>query len=253
VIVVAAAGNKAVSAANNYPGSCAGVISVGASNKDNNIASFSNYGQGVSVFAPGRSVYTLAGGYGAVPVSGTSYSAPIITGIISLMEAYRPSLTIEDAKRALHVTGKPLVSCASGRCLVNRVDATNILNYWESPIKLASNYVKTSGSYDWRCKSSRATWSYSTKKITHYELFGSRSLNILGTVDNYPVIYMNPYYQQGRLKLLYRGNDLSDKIRFASDGYVGVRACNNTDCSPIMNSTKRIEGLRSHCENRTRI
>lgn len=62
------------------------VITVGALNSDSSIASYSNYGNNVDVFAPGTAVYSA---YAADPVSivgmsGTSMSAPIVSGLCAL-------------------------------------------------------------------------------------------------------------------------------------------------------------------------
>jgi serine protease len=52
-IVIVAAGNSAVDVANSAPANCAGVVSVGATNRAGNRASYSNFGSGITLSAPG--------------------------------------------------------------------------------------------------------------------------------------------------------------------------------------------------------
>jgi len=67
------------------------VIIVSATNQSDNVTSWSTYGPWVDVAAPGESVRTttLGGGNGAV--SGTSFSAPIVNGVIAMMMVMNPS------------------------------------------------------------------------------------------------------------------------------------------------------------------
>ena len=86
VAVVCAAGNDGVSA-DVYPASHPGAISVAASNISNERTVISNYGLAVRYGAPGDDVYAP---YGRGPsfyshVDGTSFAAPMITGMIADM------------------------------------------------------------------------------------------------------------------------------------------------------------------------
>lgn len=99
-VLVAAAGNdneaKVI-----YPATFEHVISVGASDKQDKRASFSNYGAGIDIIAPGDRVF------GTVPKnhysdwSGTSMSAPVVSGVIALMLSKRPSLNNRDIAQIL--------------------------------------------------------------------------------------------------------------------------------------------------------
>lgn len=86
-----------------YPASFTTVITIGASNKNDQRASFSNYGDTIpepdlhiNLVAPGVDMCTTRrdGGYYCAPgPRGTSYSAPMVTGVLGLMERRYPDLT----------------------------------------------------------------------------------------------------------------------------------------------------------------
>ncbi len=79
------------------------IISVGAINEDNTIVDFgdwsnstkaSNFGKtSVDLFAPGTDIYTTNRNGGYEYVSGTSFSAPFVTGVAALLKSIDPTLT----------------------------------------------------------------------------------------------------------------------------------------------------------------
>jgi len=94
-LVVAASGNDAEDndVLPSYPGAYAGVLAVSATNTSSDLlASFSNYGASVPVYAPGVLVLgpTTDGGY-LKGFSGTSFSAPLVAGIAGLLASQRPN------------------------------------------------------------------------------------------------------------------------------------------------------------------
>jgi subtilisin family serine protease len=101
VWVVVAAGNSADSADNEPIASHPYVISVGALDSQDRRASFSNFGQAVSTYAPGVGVVTLIPGGTLVASSGTSFSAPYVSGMLALLRAGNPAMTFREAKERL--------------------------------------------------------------------------------------------------------------------------------------------------------
>ena len=107
VVVVAAAGNSGINEYS-YPASYDGVISVGATNSERKLTSFSTYGPGVDVVAPGEFIYSTiydpAIGSTYYYLSGTSMATPIVSGIASLLKTKHPSLSSYDVEQILEET-----------------------------------------------------------------------------------------------------------------------------------------------------
>ena len=93
-VVFAAAGNYA-SSTPIYPAGCTNVVAVGATDSNDTLAGFSNYGTYVDLTAPGVNIVTTLSGGGYGGVSGTSFSSPITAGIAALVLSRNPSLTAQ--------------------------------------------------------------------------------------------------------------------------------------------------------------
>lgn len=120
-ILVAASGNESVSADINFPSSLTGVISAGASNEAGQVSDFSNWGETVEIIAPGEDV-PVAGAGGVELVSGTSFSTPVVSGVVSLMKSVYPELNWKTATYFMQSTSVPL-DCSeycSGRSACER-------------------------------------------------------------------------------------------------------------------------------------
>ncbi|NBX67184.1 MAG: type I secretion C-terminal target domain-containing protein [Proteobacteria bacterium] len=122
--IVFAAGNGAASGDNvNYHSmqNSSFIISVGAVDKTGQIASFSTPGAAVLVSAPGVEIYTtdntgtagyLTGDY--VGIGGTSFAAPIVSGVIALMLDANETLGYRDVQEILAYSAKKIDAANTG-------------------------------------------------------------------------------------------------------------------------------------------
>jgi len=125
VVVVAAAGNCGNSSSGPCNGQIAGyitfpanynrVIAVGATDSNNNRASFSSYGERLDIMAPGSGTListTWSVGNGtslySTTLNGTSYASPIIASSAALIRSIRPNTSIDDVRALLMASSKKL-------------------------------------------------------------------------------------------------------------------------------------------------
>ncbi|CAE6399081.1 unnamed protein product [Rhizoctonia solani] len=95
VHVVVAAGNESADANTSSPARAAAVITVGASTIDDTVASFSNFGKGVDIFAPGQQIIsTFIGSTTARQIlSGTSMACPHVAGMVATILSSEGNIT----------------------------------------------------------------------------------------------------------------------------------------------------------------
>ncbi|MFD9479752.1 type VII secretion-associated serine protease mycosin [Streptomyces nojiriensis] len=89
VVVVASAGNDGMSGQKRktYPAAFPGVLAVGASDRNNERAGFSQPGDFIGVAAPGVDMVSTVPGFGQCIDNGTSFSAPYVAGVAALLRA----------------------------------------------------------------------------------------------------------------------------------------------------------------------
>jgi subtilisin family serine protease len=99
-IVVAAAGNENTEE-KSYPAAYKNVLAIAAYNNTQQKASFSNYGDYITVAAPGVSCYSSVP-YGFRRLSGTSMASPTVVGLLALGMSYiyskKPSIDPKTAR-----------------------------------------------------------------------------------------------------------------------------------------------------------
>ncbi len=106
VLTIAAAGNDSSNndSTPHYPSNYAdpGVIAVGATNSNGDLASFSNYGATtVHIAAPGETIASTYPNNRYVYLSGTSMATPHVTGAIALLASHSPNLDWSQLKGIL--------------------------------------------------------------------------------------------------------------------------------------------------------
>ncbi|MBV6803408.1 S8 family serine peptidase [Xanthomonas campestris pv. lawsoniae] len=129
--VVVAAGNSAANVSGSLPANCANVIAVAATTSAGAKASYSNYGSGIDVSAPGsgilstlNSVTTTPGNASYASYNGTSMAAPHVAGVVALVQSVAPTtLTPAAVETLLKNTARALPGACSGGCGAGIVDA----------------------------------------------------------------------------------------------------------------------------------
>ena len=173
MVVVAAAGNEHGSVAR--PANCSGVVAVAALNRDGFKATYSNFGAQITLATVGGD-YRGDGAWGSLlgddgllildnggttspgsptysRVFGSSFSAPIVAGAVSLMLSANPNLSVTQIVSGLRISARPHVTspkigacsaqnpgrciCSTATCGAGILDATQAVLYALNP----SSYV----------------------------------------------------------------------------------------------------------------
>jgi hypothetical protein len=198
VTVVAAAGNMAWGDAQ-FPAWVAGVISVGASNRNDALAPFSNWGNQIDVVAPGVSIMSSSNDGAAGWADGTSEASPFVAGAAALLLERHPGATpLEVAaaiRRSAHDLGAPGWDArfGSGRLVLNPGATTALTggDEWEGDdtratarlVALDRQYdhaLSPAGDVDWIAFDALAGINYS---VETFELWGAGADTTLGLYD----------------------------------------------------------------------
>ena len=94
-LVFAAAMNSSASTPF-YPAACNHAVAVSATDANDHLASFSNFGNWITLAAPGTDILTTMNGGGYGFWNGTSFSSPIAAGVAALVLAVKPDLTNQE-------------------------------------------------------------------------------------------------------------------------------------------------------------
>ncbi|MFB7470550.1 S8 family peptidase [Kitasatospora sp. NPDC056184] len=101
VLPVISAGNDAQDACEVSPARADKALTVGAVNKQDRQASFSNYGPCLSLYAPGVGIVSAKLGGGSSTLNGTSMAAPHVAGAAALVKQQDPRATSQDVRARL--------------------------------------------------------------------------------------------------------------------------------------------------------
>ncbi|WP_217913035.1 S8 family peptidase [Miltoncostaea marina] len=145
-VLVASSGNGQLTnpGVPNYPASFPGVIGVGATQPDDNIAPFSTNGDFVDVSAPGHGILSTwdirippdaappvtapTHGVGFTNLSGTSMATPIVAGLAALMLQLRPDLSAPEVQGLLEASATDLGAPGKDNVFgAGRIDAVRAL------------------------------------------------------------------------------------------------------------------------------
>jgi len=168
-VFVTAAGNETANNDNqgSYPANyeLPNIISVAATDKNDRLAGFSNFGaSSVHIAAPGTAILSTVRNNAYSVKSGTSMAAPFVTGVGALILSQNPNLLVSDIRNAI-LTGADPITSLRGRVANGRLNAFNALSNitpaqpiinvtpdtTEVPIGLQQTFSASSGTapYSW--------------------------------------------------------------------------------------------------------
>ncbi|WP_433395309.1 S8 family peptidase [Streptomyces sp. CA-146814] len=115
VVPVVAAGNEDSDACDVSPAAADGVVTVGASDRQDRETAFSNWGSCVSLYAPGADIVSAKLGGGTTSLNGTSMASPHVAGVAALYKEENPSATPAAVANWLTDTATPDVLSGLGQ------------------------------------------------------------------------------------------------------------------------------------------
>ena len=105
IATVIAAGNNGYTDSVCAPGCISSAITVGATEDDDDVASFSNIASFVDLLAPGVGIRSSTPGGSTANYSGTSMATPHVAGAWALMKQQMPTASVDDIRARLRETG----------------------------------------------------------------------------------------------------------------------------------------------------
>ena len=216
-VVVAAAGNGNT-VSNSSPDSCNGVINVAATNRLGGKASYSNFGDKVTLSAPGGEAFSTSDPNGVLStyntgtttpgadtygyLQGTSFAAPHVAGIASLMLSANPNLNPSQVRSILQSTARifpPGSTCNTSLCGAGIVNAAAAVTqardlaspapqtgWWWNPAQSGRGFtIEVSGNNMFMAgylyaNDGRATWLVSGGPMTSPNLYSGKLLSFGG-------------------------------------------------------------------------
>lgn len=133
VVCVASAGNWGSDSPVEFPAGNPEVIAVGAVDASNRPASFTSYGPHVNICAPGVAIRSAFPGGGYRVWSGTSMSAPFVTGLMAIVKGIHPEWSLNEMTSLMRYSARRLVDVSPaqagqlGSGALNVADALRML------------------------------------------------------------------------------------------------------------------------------
>jgi subtilisin family serine protease len=204
VVLIAASGNSGSSVVS-YPAANPKVIAVGAVDNSERPASFSNYGTGLDVMAPGSSIYSTMTGGGYQYLSGTSTACPFVAGVVALLLTVNPSLTPEQVGLTINSTATDIRTTGydeySGWGIVNAFQAVEEVSGPAVTITEHPSYAAINGTFSitWMVtggspgiiQSTRLSWGESPTSLTQSSGSYSGQTWATFTVNDIPSLPVN--------------------------------------------------------------
>ncbi len=249
-VVVVAAGNSDSDMSKFAPANCNGVIAVAAVNRQGGRASYSNYGSGVTIAAPGgdkpvdphgvlsllNDGYTIPAGDDYRFYRGTSMAAPHVSGVIALLLSRENGLTPAEIRQWIQATARPFPTgtgrdCTKNTCGAGIIDAYALLAGNPAPSiegmspesaragGLKFTLTVTGGNFSY---SSVVRWNGKDRQTTYVSPTCLEATIIAGDIawpGNYPVSVFTPAPGGGQT------NELTFEVKNALPGGGGGGGC----------------------------
>ena len=196
ILLISAAGNNGGDVV--YPAKYSTVIAVGATDENNQTASFSAHGYELELVASGVDINTTtnANDYGLF--SGTSLSAPHVTGVAALIWSYNTNLTNEELRAKL----------ANDAIDLGEEGKDDYFGYGLVHVDLTKwNTQPSNQSYDY--------WVYNVSDYGEENQSEEFWLERYGTIDD--VVFLSGYYHTFRN---FGGENVSEYIRVDENGEI---------------------------------
>jgi subtilisin family serine protease len=129
VATAIASGNEGFRDSVSFPGCISTAVTVGATSKQDELASFSNCGPQVDLHAPGVDINSSVPGDRFASFSGTSMATPHVAGAFAALRSLQPKASVDDIEKALKASGLD----AGGRPRIRAFDANAVL----APVQVA--------------------------------------------------------------------------------------------------------------------
>ena len=128
ILFVAASGNSSTNNDRNphFPSSynVPNVVSVAALDRNDQLASFSNYGvKSVAIAAPGVDILSTWLGNQYEEKSGTSMATPVVSGVAALIVAQHPHISVDELRKRLLESVDPIPALKGKVATGGRIDA----------------------------------------------------------------------------------------------------------------------------------
>src|SRR5574337_58411 len=107
IVPVAAAGNDDADSYGSSPSRVLQALTVGAADRSDKRAYFSNWGAGVDLFAPGVDIESNTPTGGTTVMSGTSMATPHVVGAVALYLQQHPTATVDEVENAVVLRATP--------------------------------------------------------------------------------------------------------------------------------------------------
>ena len=165
IATIVAAGNDGLSAEISAPACISSAISVGATSKFDEIASYSNSSAQLDLLAPGSYIQSSVPGAGYAYYSGTSMATPHVAGAFAVMRSRKPTSTVSELLDALKTTGVSLQDARNN--LIRPRIALDQAMQLISPTTIKQDF-NVDGKADilWRNVTSGINWMYNMNGVS---------------------------------------------------------------------------------------